>query len=240
MIEDEMEVAIDVRRCRDVSLRELTGELLRACYADAGPSRIHLEPWLATSVSVIREFNPLTLDDSGPGAAGHRPGLRPGPAGWDSDARNRDLVREVITALFALWGSLAERNALPEELYVVELGVGNGSQAKTWLDEFAERDRDHGRGYYRRLHYLMCDYSPHVFELARAVVADHSNVYDNLLTDEVAQIGVNIVTQDVDVTGELHVCYGNRYARSSWEGHYNFLFLATLPAESRGRSWQRW
>ena len=28
------------------------------------------------------------------------------------------------------------RNALPEELYVLELGVGNGNQAKTWLDEF--------------------------------------------------------------------------------------------------------
>jgi hypothetical protein len=114
---------------------------------------------------------------------------------------------------------LAARNALPEELYVVELGVGNGSQAKTWLDEFVELDRNHGKDYYRRLHYLMCDYSPHVLELARVAVADHaqhvssfvldatrprtalgflrykiflvyiSNVYDNLPTDEVAQIG---------------------------------------------------
>ncbi|TDE56193.1 methionine synthase [Nonomuraea mesophila] len=42
---------------------------------------------------------------------------------------------------------------------------------------------------------------------------------------------VNIVTEGVDVTWALHVCYGNRYARPSWEGHYDFLFPAVLDAE---------
>jgi 5-methyltetrahydropteroyltriglutamate--homocysteine methyltransferase len=41
---------------------------------------------------------------------------------------------------------------------------------------------------------------------------------------------INIVTEDVDVTWGLHVCYGNRYARPSWEGHYDFLFPAVLDA----------
>ena len=31
-------------------------------------------------------------------------------------------------------------------------------------------------------------------------------------------------------TWALHVCYGNRYARPSWEGHYDFLFPAVLDA----------
>ena len=66
------------------------------------------------------------------------------------------------------------RNALPEDLHVLELGVGNGNQAKVWLDEFLRLDREHGRGYYRRLHYLMCDYSPHVLDLARENVAEHA------------------------------------------------------------------
>ena len=87
------------------------------------------------------------------------------------------------------------------------------------LDEFLHLDRRHGREYYRRLHYLMGDYSPHVLELARKNVAHHaehvsslvldalrptetlgflrykaflvyiSNVYDNLPTDEVVRIG---------------------------------------------------
>jgi len=42
---------------------------------------------------------------------------------------------------------------------------------------------------------------------------------------------INIVTADVDVSWGLHVCYGNRYARPSWEGHYDFLFPAVLDAD---------
>jgi hypothetical protein len=219
MTEDEMEVAIDVRRIGDVPLKQLTGELIRNRCGGAESSRVYLEPWLPTSASMIWDYNALywkALDvwEQFTGRA-----YEQALPGGESDARNRDAVRELINQLFVLWDSLAIRNALPEELYVVELGVGNGSQAKTWLDEFIELDREHGKDYYRRLHYLMCDYSPHVLELARAAVADHSqhvssfvldatqprtalgflrykiflvyisNVYDNLPTDEVAQIG---------------------------------------------------
>jgi 5-methyltetrahydropteroyltriglutamate--homocysteine methyltransferase len=41
---------------------------------------------------------------------------------------------------------------------------------------------------------------------------------------ELAIEAVNIVTEGVPATWALHVCYGNRYARPSWEGHYDFLF----------------
>jgi len=42
---------------------------------------------------------------------------------------------------------------------------------------------------------------------------------------------VNLVTKAVQADWALHVCYGNRYARPSWEGHYDFLFPAVLDAE---------
>ncbi len=41
---------------------------------------------------------------------------------------------------------------------------------------------------------------------------------------------INIVTDGVEADWALHVCYGNRYARPSWEGHYDFLFPAVLEA----------
>ncbi len=47
----------------------------------------------------------------------------------------------------------------------------------------------------------------------------------------VAVEAINIVTKGVDVTWGLHVCYGNRYARPSWEGHYDFLFPAVLDSQ---------
>ena len=47
---------------------------------------------------------------------------------------------------------------------------------------------------------------------------------------DLAVEAVNIVTDGVDATWALHVCYGNRYARPLWEGHYGFLFPAVLGA----------
>src|SRR5437588_329409 len=41
---------------------------------------------------------------------------------------------------------------------------------------------------------------------------------------------VNTVVDGVDASWALHVCYGNRYARPLWEGHYSFLFPAVLEA----------
>jgi 5-methyltetrahydropteroyltriglutamate--homocysteine methyltransferase len=46
----------------------------------------------------------------------------------------------------------------------------------------------------------------------------------------IAVEAINIMTHGVDVTWGLHVCYGNRYSRPSWEGHYDFLFPAVLDA----------
>lgn len=48
---------------------------------------------------------------------------------------------------------------------------------------------------------------------------------------ELAVDAVNAVVSGVDVDWALHVCYGNRYARPSWEGHYAFLFPAVLRAD---------
>jgi 5-methyltetrahydropteroyltriglutamate--homocysteine methyltransferase len=47
---------------------------------------------------------------------------------------------------------------------------------------------------------------------------------------DLAVEAVNIVTDGVPATWALHVCYGNRYARPSWEGHYDFLFPAVKAA----------
>jgi len=68
---------------------------------------------------------------------------------------------------------------------------------------------------------------------------------------ELAVEAVNLVTEDVPVTWALHVCYGNRYARPSWEGHYDFLFPAVKAARVdrkglddlrliRQHRWEKW
>ena len=213
--DDDLEVAVDLRRSGGVALKELTAARLGA---DPG-ARVHLEDWGPGSASCIWDFNALYWSHLRLWEEATGQGYEQALPGGESDARNRDGARALIDELFVVWDGLAASGALPDQLYVVELGVGNGSQARVFLDEFRARDRAHGRGYYRRLHYLMCDYSQHVLDLARATVAEHrdhvssfvldatrprtslgfltvkvflvyiSNVYDNLPTDEVAQLG---------------------------------------------------
>ena len=213
-----IEVAVDLRRAPDADLRALTAEALRLSTSDT-PDGVPLEDWCAGSDSCIWAFNGLywrALDrwEKATGRA-----YEQALPGGESDARNLSGVREIISALLDNCDRLVERRALPEELYVLELGVGNGNQARVWLDEFRRMDAARGTEYYRRLHYLMCDYSPYVLEMARGTVADHlehvssfvldatqplaalsflqykvflvyiSNVYDNLPTDEVAHLG---------------------------------------------------
>jgi len=227
---DGHELAVDLRRCAqpetDVAA-EVTAALADETLAGgpvvgiggAAPDRVWLEPWVPGSASCVWRFNALYWQALAAWEKVTGKEYEQALPGGESDARNTGAARDTILDLFKIWDELSSRRALPEQLYVLELGVGNGAVARTWLDEFTELDRRHGRDYYRRLHYLMGDYSAHVLDRARQAVAHHgdhvsglvleatrlqgsvgflagkaflvyiSNVYDNLPSDEVATIG---------------------------------------------------
>jgi hypothetical protein len=226
---DGYELAVDLRRCA-LPGADVAAEVTEAL-ADASPAaggigglggaagdRVWLESWVPGSASCVWRFNALYWQALAAWEKTTGKTYEQALPGGESDARNSAAARDLILDLFKIWDELANRRALPEELYVLELGVGNGAQARTWLDEFTELDRRHGRDYYRRLHYLMGDYSAHVLDRAREAVAHHgdhvsglvleatrlsgsvgflsgktflvyiSNVYDNLPSDEMAVI----------------------------------------------------
>jgi hypothetical protein len=226
---DGYELAVDLRRCARPGA-DVAAEVTEAL-ADVSPvaagigglggaagDRVWLESWVPGSASCVWRFNALYWQALAAWEKTTGKEYEHALPGGESDARNSAAARDLILDLFKIWDELANRRALPEELYVLELGVGNGAQARTWLDEFTELDRRHGRDYYRRLHYLMGDYSAHVLDRAREAVAHHgdhvsglvleatrlsgsvgflagktflvyiSNVYDNLPSDEVAVI----------------------------------------------------
>jgi hypothetical protein len=220
--ETALELAIDLRRYAGTDLRTVVSALLDEHEHPASSTRVPLEPWAAGRHSCIWRFNALYWQALSLWEQATGRDYEQALPGGESDARNSAAVRELILEIFKTWDDLDARSALPPELYVVELGVGNGNQARTWLDEFVELSRAHSRDYYRRLHYIMGDYSPHVLGRALKAVAHHgehvsalvvdathpavslgflrgkaflvyiSNVYDNLPSDEVARIGGHI------------------------------------------------
>jgi 5-methyltetrahydropteroyltriglutamate--homocysteine methyltransferase len=42
---------------------------------------------------------------------------------------------------------------------------------------------------------------------------------------------INTLVEGVDARISLHICYGNRYGKPSWEGSYRYLFPAILSAK---------
>jgi len=216
-----LEIAIDLRRCAGDG--DLTARVTRALAehtgaAGDGAGLVLLESWQPASESCLWRFNTLYWQALSRWEEATGREYEQALPGGRSEARDTGVAGDLIRELLRVWDELDARRALPEELYVAELGVGNGSQARTWLDTFADLDARHGRDYYRRLHYLMGDYSAHVLDRARKAVAHHgdkvstlvldatrpqqtlgflrgkafcvyiSNVYDNLPTDDVASI----------------------------------------------------
>jgi hypothetical protein len=213
-----LEIGIDLRRCGDGDLAARVTRALAEQAEPDGTGLVLLEPWQPASESCLWRFNTLYWQalSRWEEATGRK--YEQALPGGRSEARDTGVAGDLIRELLRVWDELDARRALPEELYVAELGVGNGSQARTWLDTFAGLDAQHGRDYYRRLHYLMGDYSAHVLDRARKAVAHHgdkvstlvldatrpqqtlgflrgkafcvyiSNVYDNLPTDDVASI----------------------------------------------------
>src|SRR5580704_15145631 len=176
----DVEIAFDLRRCGDIDLAAQVKQALSGLRDQPG---LALEPWVPGRDSCIWRFNALYwLALSGWEQATGREYEQSLPGG-ESDARNTEAARELILELFRIWDELDARRALPEELYILELGVGNGNQARTWLDEFVQLDRRHGREYYHRLRYLMGDYSPHVLDRARQAVAHHGERVSALVVE---------------------------------------------------------
>ena len=145
--------------------------------------RVWLEQWAPSSASCVWRFNVLYWQDLVDWEKVTGKEYEQALPGGETDARNTAAAREIILELFRIWDELASRRALPDQLDVLELGVGNGGQARMWLDEFVELDRRHGRDYYRRLHYLMGDYSAHVLDRARAAVAHHGDHVSGLVLE---------------------------------------------------------
>ena len=211
----DREIAFDLRRAKP----DEVDSSLTAAFADVdNQDNVYLEDWTRAAKSCIWQFNLMYWSELALWEEVTGKDYAQALPGGESAATNTNAARAVILELFRIWDGLVERHALPEQLTVLELGVGNGDQAKVWLDEFVKLDKELGREYYRRLHYLMGDYSSLVLDLARANTTEHhsrvstlvldaarpletlrflegkvffvfiSNVYDNLPTDELAVI----------------------------------------------------
>jgi hypothetical protein len=95
------------------------------------------------------------------------------PAG-SSDANHPDAVAASARELLSRVQALDAKGRTPAEIIGLEIGVGTGARAASWLDRFKAYDAEAGGRFYPRLQFLLGDYSPTSLDRAMAAVAHHA------------------------------------------------------------------
>ena len=167
------EIAIDVRRAGAIDQPLLQAEIVERLSKALGlmpdiHECTHLEDWVRPSKSVIWSFNRSYWRHLGAWDETFHKDYAAALPGGVSDGTNPQFWADRIDAFMATLNRLEEWSELPDEIHVLELGVGDGQGAKVWLDCFAAACEEQGRDYLGRVRYLMADYSPHVLARAQA------------------------------------------------------------------------
>ena len=210
------EIAVDLRQVNPENLRESLAAVLSSANPNGvAPDRVYLESFTPMRSSIIWKFNQvfwqhLNIWEKASGK-GYEKAL---PSGV-SDGHNAEGIRESVLEFWQRLKDLQDKNQLPPDIYVLEIGVGTGERAKRWLDGFLALDQERGTGFYPKLKFLAGDYSEvtlhrvmesldchrHLASFVEVNAMDPfrslqhlrykvllitlSNVYDNLPTDEV-------------------------------------------------------
>ncbi|MCX5694401.1 MAG: ROK family protein, partial [Candidatus Omnitrophica bacterium] len=94
--------------------------------------------------------------------------------------------------------SLDERGCLPEEIIVLEIGIGNAQNAINFIRAFRCLDEESQKGYFSRLQYRMCDFSEQMLADARSMP-----VFSQDLNGVVTFIHLDALSQPPFAKGEI-------------------------------------
>jgi len=103
--------------------------------------------------------------------------------GGKSDANHPGAVADCVADFWTLLRDLERHKQLPEELFVLEIGVGMGRRASLWMDRFRALDTERGTNYYPRLRFLLGDYSLATLERSRPAMKNHLELCSFVVLD---------------------------------------------------------
>ena len=182
-----VEVVVDERQvCKD-TLREDLSTALNATSSDPiedGRS-IALESFEAGRSSIIWNFNKLywhRLADWERFSGKQYENALPSGA---SDGHNPDAIKDSVVEFWDLLKDMESKGQLPDEFFVIEIGVGTAERAHRWLDMFKELDSESGTGFYPKIRFLLADYAMATLDRARERLRDHGDVTSFIVVDAV-------------------------------------------------------
>src|SRR5215467_2122476 len=179
-----LEVHIDLRQVTPGGLR---GEMLRTMGGSdmhaSGCDCAYLEDFRSFRESVAWGFNRLYWHRLTDWEAFTGRGYEQALPGGKSDANHPAAVADCVADFWTLLRDLESRKQLPEEIFVLEMGVGMGKRCGLWMDRFRALDEERQTKYYPRLRFLLGDYSLATLERSRPAVKNHLDLCSFVVLD---------------------------------------------------------
>jgi hypothetical protein len=170
-----MEIRVDARQLAPGTLRDSMRQALRSASAGCAErtGRVFLEDFRSFRSSVAWEFNRLYWQRLREWEEATGRGYEEALPGGKSDGHHPEAIADSVFEFWNLLRQLDTQNQLPPELFALEIGVGLGTRAKLWMNDFRKLDHEKGTNYYPRLRFLLGDYSLSTLERSRPNVSDH-------------------------------------------------------------------
>ena len=184
-----MEMRIDTRQVQTDAdpVATLRSEILRALAASdpesPGDDKIPLEDFKSFRNSLAWDFNKLYWTHLGEWERATGKGYQEALPGGKSDGNSDDAVTDSVRDFWTLLRDMEKKSQLPQELFILEIGVGSGTRCGMFVERFRQLDQKRGTKYYERLRVLMGDYSLETLDMSRPAVKEHIHLCSFLALD---------------------------------------------------------
>lgn len=180
-----LEVHVDTRQAATGGLRpEMLRAMMRA-RPESAPEQdmLVLEEFRSFRSSIAWEFNKLYWHRLSDWEQATGKSYEQALPGGKSDANHPAAVADGVADFWTLLRDLENRNQLPPELFLLEIGVGMGTRCALWLSRFRALDQERGTNYYPRIKFLLGDYSLSTLERSRPAVKEHADLCSFIVLD---------------------------------------------------------
>jgi hypothetical protein len=188
-----MDIHVDTRQVvpgpgclRKELLRAISRTTSRADGALEGagePDRIFLEDFTTFRKSVAWRFNSLYWRRLNDWERATGKGYEQALPGGQSDGHVPEAITDSVNVFWKLLCDMESKKQLPQDIFMLEIGVGSGARCKLWLDGLQEMDRLHGTAFYPRLRMLLGDYSLATLDMSKPAVKEHADLCSFVVLD---------------------------------------------------------
>jgi hypothetical protein len=176
-----MDVQVDTRQVVPGCLRE---ELLRSITrGPADEDRLPLEEFRSLRSSLVWEFNRLYWSRLKDWEEATGVGYEKALPGGQSDGHMPQAIADSVGDFWTLLRDMEAKKQLPQEIFLLELGVGTGTRCGLWLDKFRELDTRRETNYYPKLRMLLGDYSLATLDMSKPAVREHADICSFMVLD---------------------------------------------------------